>query len=155
MKLPFDSCILDACKGRVKHLLFSAVLDGKGGKKWLWGFLQNQIIASENLQENCLFFFLTSIFPFMQGKKNRQQNNLCRLLASFIFYAKRKQMRRNHSKMAEGGSSKLGVGWGKYFSSACYHPILLSVIPCNAFYIFFYYYFFPSLNCAYPCCLHL
>lgn len=69
MKLPFDSCILDACKGCVKHLLLSAVLDGKGGKKWLWGFLQNQIIASENLQENCLFFFLTSIFPFMQGKK--------------------------------------------------------------------------------------
>lgn len=142
MKLPFDSCILDACKGCVKHLLLSAVLDGKGGKKWLWGFLQNQIIASENLQENCLFFFPYKYFSFYAGeKKNRQQNNLCRLLASFIFYAKRKQMRSNHSKMAEGGSSKLGVGWGKHFSSACYHPVLLSVIPCNAFY--FYFFIFP------------
>lgn len=37
MKLPFDSCVLDACKGHVKHLLLSAVLDRKGGEKMAQG----------------------------------------------------------------------------------------------------------------------
>lgn len=104
-------------------------------KKWLWGFLQNQIIASENLQENCLFFFFSQVF-FLLCRESRQQNNLCRRLASFIFYAKRKQMRRNHSKIAEGGSSKLGVGWGKYVSSV--HTTIPSFAQCNSLQCFFF-----------------
>lgn len=88
-------------------------------------------------KKTAFFFFFSSQVFFLLCRESRQQNNLCRRLASFIFYAKRKQMRRNHSKIAEDGSSKLEVGWGKYVSSV--HTTIPSFAQCNSLQCFFFF----------------
>lgn len=120
-----SGCLLRACE--TPPALSCAGWKGRK-KKWLWGFLQNQIIASENLQENCLFFFffLTSIFPFMQGKQAAEQS--LQAFGFLYFLCKEKADAQEPQQNCWRWEFKAGSRMGKIcFFSAYYHTQFCSV----------------------------